>query len=84
MASWLEEEHRREQERLRKSIGSSYTGSTNSYKQTNSESTANHSATETHKQRAGILIAAVIFLFIALGLKFGLNSIEREKTIGIK
>lgn len=84
MVSWLEEERKREQERLNKSMGSRYVGSTNSYTQTNSESIANHSATETHKQRAGIIITAVIFLFIALGLKFSLNSIEREKAVDIK
>lgn len=77
MASWLEEEHRREQERLRKSMGSSY-------RQDSSESATNHSDAGVHKQRAGIIVTAVIFLFIALGLKFSLNSIEREKTIGIK
>ncbi len=77
MASWLEEERRQEQERLKKSMGSSY-------RQDSSESATNHSDAGVHKQRAGIIVTAVIFLFVALGIKFSLSSIEREKAIDIK
>lgn len=77
MASWLEEERRQEQERLKRSMGSSY-------RKDSSESVDNHSDARAHKQRAVIIIAAVIFLFVALGLKFSLSSIEREKEIDIK
>ena len=77
MASWLEEERRQEQERLKRSMGSSY-------RKDSSESAANRSDAGVHKQRAGIILIAVIFLFVALGLKFSLSSIEREKEIDIK
>lgn len=77
MASWLEEERKREQERLNKSMGSSY-------KNDSSKSAANRSDAGVHKQRAGVILIAVIFLFVALGFKFSLSSIEREKAIDIK